>query len=695
MTLPDPPQMQMDDPRRSPFRNMSVVWLVPVLALLVSFGVAWKSYSDRGMLISITFGAAAGIIPGETTIRYRDVVIGTVEDVRFAPDFQTVIVDTRIDRAVAQTLPAASQFWIVRPEVSTRGISGLSTVLSGVYIEGAWEPVTGSTTRAFAGLDKPPVVQPGREGQRISLRSTDASLLPEGAPVFFRGVEVGRLDTAQVSPGGESAVVDAFINAPYDRYLTTATRFWDTSGFTVKLGPSGLDLNVASLGSLLTGGVAFDNAFTGGLPVTDTTVFNLFVDEASARQSIFTQIGANAVPAVIVFAGSVNGLNAGAPVDYRGLRVGQVTGISAFIETSPLGARNVRLRTAIEIDPQALGLDTQTGQAEVMAFLREAVSRGLRARLSTNSIFSAALKIELVELPDEPAAVIETGADNLPILPSVASDLPNFTATAEGVLERINALPVEEVMQQAISLMAAIEAVAADEGTRAVPEALVKLLEDSRALLNKDDTQALPTELRGAVAELRKVVADLQERGAVDRLASVLESADKIAADLATATQEFPALVSDLRDLAAKAKALRAEELIDQTSRLLASADAVIATDAARALPQDLSNALAEVQGALKELRDGGAVANANAALASARGAADAVASAAGDLPKLTTELEGLVQRANSLIASYSAKSPFNDEAVDLLRNLQTAAKAVTQLARTIERNPNSLLLGR
>ena len=228
-----------------------------------------------------------------------------------------------------------------------------------------------------------------------------------------------------------------------------------------------------------------------------------------------------------------------------------------------------------------------------------------------------------------------------------------------------------------------------------MPEALVKLLEDSRALLNKDDTQALPTELRGAVAELRKVVADLQERGAVDRLASVLESADKIAADLATATQEFPALVSDLRDLAAKAKALRAEELIDQTSRLLASADAVIATDAARALPQDLSNALAEVQGALKELRDGGAVANANAALASARGAADAVASAAGDLPKLTTELEGLVQRANSLIASYSAKSPFNDEAVDLLRNLQTAAKAVTQLARTIERNPNSLLLGR
>jgi paraquat-inducible protein B len=695
MTLPDPPQMQIDAVKRSPFRNLSAVWLVPLLAVIVSIGVAWKSYSDRGTLVSITFSVAAGVVPGETTVKFRDVVIGSVENVHFGPGLQTVIVDARIDKEVAKTLPADSQFWIVRPEVSTRGISGLSTVLSGVYIEGAWEPVTGSKVRAFQGLDATPVVRPGHEGRRITLRSTDASLLPEGAPVFFRGVEVGRLDVARVSPGGDSAIVEAFINAPYDQYITTATRFWDTSGFTVKLGPSGLDLNVASLGSLLSGGVAFDNAFTGGQPLTDATVFNLFVDEASARQSIFTQIGENAVKVVINFSGSVNGLNAGAPVDYRGLRVGQVTGINAYIETSPLGARIVRLRTAIEIDPQALGLDGDTGGGEVMAFLRDAVANGLRARLTTTSIFSAALKIELVELPDEAPEQIVMGPDDLPILPNVASDLPNFTATAEGVLERINALPIEEVMQQAISLMASIEAVAASEGTRAAPDALVALLEDTRALLNKEDTQALPTELRLAVADLRKVVADLQERGAVDNLASVLESADKIAADLATAAQDFPQLVADLRDLAAKAKALKAEELIDQTTKLLASADAVLGTDAARALPQDLSAALAEIQGALKDLREGGAVQNANAALASAKDAAESVASAADDLPKLTAELDGLVQKASGLIATYSTKSAFNGEVLDLLRDLQTATKAVTQLARTIERNPNSLLIGR
>ncbi len=160
-----------------------------------------------------------------------------------------------------------------------------------------------------------------------------------------------------------------------------------------------------------------------------------------------------------------------------------------------------------------------------------------------------------------PAAEIVMDADDVPILPNVASELPDFTATAEGVLERVNALPIEEVMQQAITLMASIEALAADEGTRAVPDQLAKLLEDSRALINQDDTQAIPGELRGAVADLRKVVADLQERGAVEKLASVLESADKIAANVSESSTEFPKLVTDLRELTAKAKALKTDEL--------------------------------------------------------------------------------------------------------------------------------------
>lgn len=694
MTLPDAPQMQIA-PRRSPWRNLSLVWLVPVLALVVTLGIAWKNYADRGTLITISFPTAAGVLPGETTVRLRDVVIGLVEDVRFTPDLKTVLISARVDKAVVGTMPPEAEFWVVSPQVSANGISGLSTVLSGVYIEGAWAAVEDSDAREFNGLIAMPMVQPGRLGTRVTLRSKDGSSLPAGGPIFFNGVEVGVLDTPRVSAGGDSALTEAFIEAPHDKYLTSATRFWDTSGFSVKLGPAGLDLSVSSIGALLRGGVAFDTTFSGGLPITDQTVFTLFADESSARQSIFTQIGDAAVPMGIIFAGSVNGLEAGAPVEFRGLRVGQVTSISAFIERTPGGKRSVRLRTAVEIDPRSLGLEGPTGKPEVLAFLRGAVQQGLRARLATTSLFSAALKIELVELPDVPMADIAPDADGIPILPSIQSDLPDFTATAEGVLERINALPIEEVMQQAISLMASIEAVAASEGTQSAPGALVALLDDARAFLNQDDTQALPGELRGTIADLRKVVADLQEQGAVDTLVSALENVDRLSADLAQAGHDFPALVTELRDLVAKAKGLKAEELIDSTTKLLQSADAVIDTPAARALPEDLSAALAEVQAALRELREGGAVANANAALASASKAADSVARAADDLPSLTAQLDGLIDNANALIAAYGNRSTFNTETLDLLRQVKKAAAAVTQLARTIERNPNSLLLGR
>ena len=686
--------MDVDPVRGSFFRNLSLVWLVPALALLVSFGVAWKSYSDRGTLITISFPTAAGVLPGETLIKFRDVVIGTAEDVTFSSDYKMIVVHARIDKDVAQTLPPDSLFWVVRPQVTARGVSGLSTVLSGVFIEGAWTPVEGSTMRSFVGQSAAPIVRPGRLGTRITLRSSDGGLLPEGGPVFFRGVEVGRLDVPRISENGLDVTVEAFINSPHDQFITTATRFWDTSGFSVKIGPGGLDLSVASIGSLLSGGVAFDTTFTGGEPLKDDTVFRLFVDEASARQSIYTQIGETAVPLAIIFTGSVDGLEVGAPVEYRGLRVGQVTAVSAFIDRTPIGGRVVRVRTAIDIDPQAFGLDVATGKAEMLAFLTDAVATGLRAELTTASLFSAALKIDLTEKPDALASAILLEEDGTPIIPSVDSNLPDFTATAEGVLERINKLPIEEVMQQAISLMASIEAVAASEGTQAVPDALAGLLQDGRDLINKDDTQALPGELRGAVADLRKIVADLQERGSVEKLVSVLESTDTAVEGIGIAVKDFPALVADLRDLAAKANSLKAEDLIASTTKFLDSAEAVIGTDSARALPADLSTALAEVQAALKELREGGAVANANAALASAKDAADSVATAAADLPDLTAQLDSLVEKANVLVATYGAESRFNTETLDLLRELQGAAKAVTQLARTIERKPNSLLIG-
>lgn len=694
MTMPDLPEMDVTPAKRSPWRNLSFVWLVPILALIISMAVAWQSYNNKGTLITIVFKDAAGITPKDTTIRFRDVIIGAVEEVNFSKDMAQVEISARINKDVADTFTPETLFWVVRPEVSARGISGLSTVLSGVYIDSDWVPTQDSAERDFVGLSETPLIRPGNKGTRVKIRSKNGTSLTPGAPVFFRGMEVGHLDTPRLSETGDSTDVEAFINAPYDKFLTTDSRFWNLAGFSVTLGPAGLDLNVASLGSLLTGGVAFENIVSGGQPVTDDTLFRLFANETAARESIFTQLSANSVTMSVVFGESISGLAAGAPVEYRGLRIGQVNGIGAFIVKNPAGS-SVNMRAVIAIDPQSLGLGAEAGEDVTRSFVEKLVADGMRARLSTTSIFSSALKIELAEVPDALPARLEDDADGTPVIPSVKSDLPDFTATAEGVLERVNNLPIEDVMNQAISLMASIEAIAVAPGTQRAPDAILGLLEDARGLIGKEDTQAIPTELRAVIADLRSIVGELKERGAVDQLSNALASIDKASADFATASGDLPKLIEDLRAIAAKVNDLKAEELIASVTRVMDSTDALIGTEGARSIPPALASALEEVQVALKELREGGAIENTNATLASAREAADAVAKAAKDFPDVTAQLDSVISKADALISAYGAKSTFNSETLDLLRELKTAAKSVAQLARTIERNPNSLILGR
>ena len=300
----------------------------------------------------------------------------------------------------------------------------------------------------------------GQQGTRITMRTREANRVSEGAPILFRGIEVGHIEEPRLILSGESVVFDAFIEAPHDRRLTTATRFWDTSGFSVSFGASGLSLNVGNLAALVTGGIAFDTVFSGGEPLNPGYVFDLFPDEASARQSLFRSVGANAVEMSIEFDGSVNVLEVGAAVQYRGLRVGEVRAIGAVL-AEDADSPQVRLLTTVALDPQAIGLPAEAGEDRLLEFLEDAVAQGLRARLATSSLFSAALVIELAELSADEVAPAEIARreKGMAILPSIPSDLPDFTATAEGVLERINSLPVEELMNQAIRVMASIELV--------------------------------------------------------------------------------------------------------------------------------------------------------------------------------------------------------------------------------------------
>lgn len=709
--------MNVTPPRRSAWRNLSPVWLVPLLALAVSLGIAWQSFADRGTLIQISFQNASGVVADETTIRYRDVVIGQVEDVSFTDDLTRVLVSARVENNVVPYLDADAIFWVVRPEVTTRGISGLSTVLSGVYIEGAWDDVPGTPLRDFVGDDAPPLVQPGRAGKRITLQTDDGTTITYGAPVLYRGIEVGRLETPRLSADGETVLVDAFIEAPHDAQLSEATRFWDASGFEFSLGTAGLSLDFDSLASLVSGGIAFDNLYEDGAPISPGHVFTLYEDETKARRNRLVQGPSRGVTFSILFDESVNGLEPGDEVSYQGLDVGEVTELRSRIVETPFGPE-LSLLVNVAIDPQRMGLPADAERDAVVAFFRAAIANGMRARLATESLLSSDLLVELVVLEEVEEARLVEEEGEAPRLPSVQSNLPNFTATAEGVLERINALPIEEVMEQAISLMDSIEDIARSDDLRAAPGAAVALIDETRALVAGEAMQGLPDELRAAVADVRAIVGDLRDEGAVDALSRALRSLDETMTDLRTASarapdlaedlaalteEEIPALLADLRGLTEKADALEIENLVASAARTLDRIDALLArpetqalpgqagallddtralvgSEAVTRLPQDLRDALADARSLVDDLRAEGAVEALGRALRNFDRAMADVSTATEAAPQMSENLRRMTETDLPALLQDLQEVARKAEALDLQGLVDSASSTLARI---------------
>ena len=237
----------------------SLVWLVPLLAVLAAVALLVQNVATRGPLITISFATASGLTAGESVVKYRDVEVGRVEAIRFSPDLKTVLAEVRMDRTVAPFLDDSARFWVVAPQVSAQGITGLETVISGTYIEGTWDTEPGQTLSNFIADERPPPTPDGTPGVRIKLVAVDGGSLEIGSPLLYKRFEVGQIESKRLTDDGAGVEFEAFIRAPNDRLITQATRFWNASGIDLQLGSDGAQLRIASLASLLRGGVSFNN----------------------------------------------------------------------------------------------------------------------------------------------------------------------------------------------------------------------------------------------------------------------------------------------------------------------------------------------------------------------------------------------------------------------------------------------------
>lgn len=680
--------------KRRIWQRLSLVWLVPLVALGISLWAAWQSYADRGTLITISFENAAGISAGETTIKYRDVTVGKVEDLEFSEGLTDVLVHARIDKTVASFLDDDAEFWVVRPDVSLRGITGLETVLSGVFIEGNWDTEADVAQTQFVGLERPNLTRANQRGTRVILRADNGGSIAAGAPILHKGLKVGYLEKPELSFNGSQVMVSAFVESPYDRRITSSTRFWDTSGFSVSFGTGGVSLDVNSLASIIEGGIAFDTVVSDGEPIADGHSFDIFSSEQAARDSLFTDPNAEVLQVAVLFEQSVSGLAVGSEVRFQGIRIGEVSSLNAIVVGDGSNAQ-VRLQAVLAVEPSRLGMGPNATAGDALELLSDFVTRGLRARMVTGNILAGTLFVELVQIEDALPAIVNLTSGEYPVIPTTESDISDVAATAEGLLARINALPVEELMDGAIDLMDSFERLANDENTRATPAALLALLDESRALINSDDIQAIPGDLRNVIGELDGLMSEAADLGVIANLDAAVATAAQAATNIEVATRNLPQITADIETLTARANELELEALVTSATASLNAIDGFLGTDDAVAFPGEANAALATMRALLDEVREGGAVANVNAALASANQAARAVEDAVGTLPALAARAGELVDQTQAVVNSYSERSRFSNETLATLRDIQEASDAISSLARAIERNPNSLLIGR
>lgn len=541
--MPDPAPPGPPPPARAPAVTrkkvpLSWIWLVPIVAAIAGFVLVTRTWFDAGPTITITFQTAEGLEAGKTQVRYKDVVIGTVKNIRLNEDRSKVIVTADITKDAASLAQEGSRFWVVRPRLGIGGVSGLTTLLSGAYIgvDAPPAPEQGQESREpvektdFVGLEEPPEVAHDRPGKRFTLRADSLGSLDVGSPVYYRRINVGQVIGYQLDEAGRRVNVQIFIDAPNDRFVTEATRFWNASGFDIALNADGLKVRTQSMLSVAIGGIAFEqDPAVSAKPAGPDSAFTLYENESTARA---TPDG-DPFPIRMRFDQSIRGLAVGAPIDFNGIVLGQVEAITMDFDTKTkrffavvesnlypqrLGAVFERVREFDRIQSQA-ATGAQDTPEPGGRLLKSMIEHGLRAQLRSANLLTGQLYVALDVFRDAPPVKFEV---------SIPADIP----TQPGNLDQLQ--------QQVTNIVNRIDKIPFDK----IGADLATTLESATRLMNKLDKQVAP-EAQAVLRQANKSLASISSLLAPD--AGLPVNAARAMEELSRAARSLRALADYLQ----------------------------------------------------------------------------------------------------------------------------------------------------
>jgi paraquat-inducible protein B len=485
--------------RKAAPRVLQLVFLVPIAAALIGGWLAFKAVWDKGPTIHIQFKSGEGIEAGKTRIKHKAVDIGTVQAVRLSPDLKSVIVSAEIDRGAADAfLVDDTRFWVVRPRIAGGQVSGLGTLLAGSHIGS--DPGKSETERKeFVGLETPPPVTSDETGKQFKLLADDLTSLDIGSPVYYRGINAGRVVSTGVARDGKSALLGIFVESPYDQFVNEETRFWNASGVDVSLDATGVKLHTQSLLTLALGGVAFETPpeGAGSAAAPGGAQFRLWagrVDAMRPRESVVETYR-------LVFEQSIRGLSVGAPVDFRGIAIGEVRSITLNHEP-----KSSRFYTYLDIHlwPERLRVNDRESPAQRM---QRFVSRGFRGQLRSANPLTGQLYVALDFFPKAPPARFDP-KKSPPEIPVISTGLAELQESVTNIVTNLEKVPFDKL---AADLRRALETL--DTTLKRADALMAQLSKDIAPELRNTLEQARRTlkSAEGALSSDSPVQGDLRE----------------------------------------------------------------------------------------------------------------------------------------------------------------------------------------
>ncbi|MCI4410861.1 MAG: MCE family protein [Thiotrichales bacterium] len=480
-------------------RQWSLIWLVPLLALSIASYIGYQAWRSQGIHMTVLFDSATGIEVGKTQVRYKEVVIGKVSSVGLSDDLTKVAVDIAIDRRFAKQLHDNARFWVVRPRVTTRTISGLSTLLSGAYI--AMTPGdTGDMPERVVGLDDPPTLSGASNGRQFTLTADRLGSMDVGSPVFYRGIAVG--EVVSYTLGDDDRMrIHVFIRSPYDRLVKNNTRFWNVNGVELSMNGDGIKARMESLLSFMQGGVAFENVDVlddNNANHLDSDLFELYPNKDSIKQSY----PKTKLTYVMPFTGSVAGLSEGAKVQMQGLDIGQVIDFSPHFDSKTL---KIDIPVLVEIWPERLAMPNDAEKAQQL--FSQMMKQGLRAQLKPINLLTGQSAIDISYHNNAPVFVASTNTHNYPIFPTMPADIEQIGRSVSGILAQLDQAPIKETISLLRDSAQGLRSLLDEKRKDSVLQQTEQLLKQTNATLA--NLKDLPNNFNATLLQTQKTLATL------------------------------------------------------------------------------------------------------------------------------------------------------------------------------------------